>query len=88
VQAGALDLHHVHVILAHDDPECPDRRDRRFRVRRPAEAADGRVPLADRAQEQRSVGDRLVARHRDVTHNRRSGLDLHRSPSTGETTTP
>ena len=39
---------------------------------------DDRLPLAQRADQHRAVGDRLVPRHGDVAHEGGDGLDAHR----------
>ena len=69
------------------DAERAHSRDRRLGVARAAEAADRRLPFADRAEEDGAVRDRLVSGNGDVAAQRRGRLDLH-SASTGETTTP
>ena len=65
----------VDVLVDHLHAELPDRRDRRLGVPGAAEPADDRLPLADRGHEQRPVGDRLVARDRDVTDEGARGRD-------------
>ena len=69
----------VDVVLDDFDAERAHGRDRRLRVGRAAEAGDADVALAERADEHRSVRDRLVARHRDVPLERGHGLDAHRA---------
>ena len=73
-------------VLLHDlDAERANRGDRRLRVRRPAEARDARLPLADGADQDGAVRDRLVARHCDVPDQRGNGLDAHGKRSRGQT---
>ena len=55
---------------------------------RAAEAADARLALADRADQDGAVGDRLVARERRMPDDRAGRRDLSFRSSTGETTTP
>ena len=60
--------------------------DRRLGVGRAAEAEHARLPLADRAEQDAAVRDRLVARHDRVADQRRRRVDFHDS-SSGETST-
>src|SRR2546423_338797 len=87
-QADPFDSNRVDVVLVHGDPECPQCGHGRLGVARSPEVPDERLPLADPADHQRPVRDRLVAGDGDVANQCRGGLDLHRSESTGETTTP
>ena len=87
-QTDSLDPDRVDVVLVHGHPEPAQRRHRRLRIAGAPEAADERLPVADPADHQGSMRDRLVPGHGDVPDERRGRLDLHRSESTGETTTP
>ena len=86
-QALAEDVQRVLAVLVDGDPEGANRLDRRLGVGRAAEAGDARLAVADRAEQDRAVGDRLVAGHGDVPDEARDRLDPH-SSITGATTTP
>ena len=77
-QADALHLQRVDVLLVDLRAERSHRRDRRLGVLRAAEPADDRLALAERADQHRPVGDRLVPRHGDVAHEGGDGVDAHR----------
>ena len=69
-------------------PRTPSARDggeRRLGVAGAAPAADARLALAERAEQQRAVRDRLVARDGDVAVDVRGGLDLHAPPRSDPT---
>ncbi len=61
--------------------ERAHRVDRRLRVARAAEAVHARLPLAERADQDGAVRDRLVPGHDDVPDERSSGLYAHVSRS-------
>ena len=58
-------------------PSAPHGRDRRLRVRRAPEARDSRLALADRAEQDGPVRDRLVPGDGDVPDQRGCRLDAH-----------
>ena len=59
------------------DAERAHRVDRRLRVAGAAEAVHARLALAERADQDGAVRDRLVPGHGDVPDERSSGLDPH-----------
>src|SRR5581483_10833102 len=65
-QADPVDAERVVVELLHLDSERTDGGDRRLGVRRAAEAANERLALGDRAEQDGPVRGRLVARDGDV----------------------
>ncbi len=93
-QALAEDAQRAGPVLVDLHAERPHRGDRRLGVGRAAEPRDARLAVADRADQHRAVRDRLVARHGDVPHELRDGLDQHRvdrgahSSITGAAMTP
>ena len=74
-QADTVHRHRVDIVLLHLDSESPDGGDGGLGVGRPAESADPRLALAQRADEHGSVRDGLVARHRDVPDEGGDGLE-------------
>ena len=86
-QADAADANRLGAVVVDLGPELPDDRERRLRVRRAPEAVDPALPVRDRAEQHRALGDPLHARNRDRALDRRRGLDLH-SSMIGDTTTP
>src|SRR4051794_9780602 len=87
VQALAEDVQRVLVVLVDRDPERTDCGDRRLGVGRAAESGDARLAVAQRAEQDRAVRDRLVSGNCDVTDEASDRLDPH-SSITGATTTP
>ena len=81
-------------VLVDVDAERAHRSDRRLGVRRAAEPRDARLAVADRAEQDGAVRDRLVTRNGNVTDEPRHGLDEDRcerrghSSITGAATTP
>ena len=80
----------VRTVLLDLDPEGAYRGDRRLGVRGAPETRDAGLVVADRPEQDRAVGDRLVPRDGDVPDEPRDGLDLEgaHSSSTGAATTP
>ena len=74
----------VDVGLVHRDAERPHGRDRRLRVGRAAEARDARLALADRAEQDGAVRDRLVPGHGDMPDQRGCRLDAHPELTTSD----
>src|SRR5262249_10350087 len=85
-QTPAFDDELVILDVIDINPERSDRLHCRLRVAGTAEAAHARLAFAERADQHRAVGDRLVAGDGDVTDERSGRLDPH-SSSTGDTTT-
>jgi hypothetical protein len=89
-----VDDERVDVLLVDADAEVAHDAQRRLGVAAPAPAHDARLPCRERADQERAVRDRLVARDADVAVDPGGGLDpgdhggLVRQPSTAETTTP
>jgi hypothetical protein len=89
LEAAKPDALHAHELTCDLDPrpECPHGRRRRERVLGGPEAVDLALAVGDRSEQERAVGDGLVARNGDVTADRRRRLDLHQSSKAGETIT-
>jgi hypothetical protein len=82
------DAQRVVTVLVDVDPERAHRRDRRLGVGGAAEAGHTRLAVAERADQHRTVRDRLVAGHGEMTDEPRDRLDGRHSSITGATTTP
>ena len=79
-QAAQAETVHDQLVVAELldlDAERAHRVHRRHRVLRAAEALNVRLALADAAEHDRAVRDRLVAGHGDVTDDRDGRIDLH-----------
>ena len=76
-EADAVDGERVDVLLDDLGAERAHRRDRRLRVRRAPEPGDLGGAVADRADHDRPVRDRLVSRDGHVPFQGRHGLDAH-----------
>ena len=86
-QADAADANRLGAVVVDLRPELPHDRERRLRVRRAPEAVDPALPVRDRTEQHRALGDALHPRNRDRAVDRRRGLDVH-SSRIGDTTTP
>ena len=82
-QADAVDASVSTSSSSTSTPSARTARERRLGVARAAPAADERLALGERADQQRAVRDRLVARDGDVAVDVRGRLDLHAAPPRG-----
>ena len=88
-EPDAADAERVDVVLGDLGSERADGANRRLGVPRAPEAAHRRLALADPAEQDGAVRDRLVAGDGDVAGDRAGRLDERHCPSSaGATTTP
>ena len=74
-QADSADANRLGAVVVDLDPELPDDRERRLRVRRSPEAVDPALPVRDRAEQHGALRDPFHPRHGDGALDRRRGLD-------------
>src|SRR5438034_85252 len=74
-QADSADANRLGAVVVDLDPELPDDRERRLRVRRSPEAVDPALPVRDRAEQHGALRYPFHPRHGDGALDRRRGLD-------------